>query len=1067
MPVERINKLFIATRGEIAARAGRTCETRRITAVIPYTFSDDNPIAGRMADQHQDDGWKLAPLPGTSQEENYTNRPLILKTAEMYGCDAIFLGYGFLSEDSEFIAMCEKAGMRTLSPSSSVMEAVANKINAREVAKKIRLGKFGRSIPVLEGTGNLSNYEDAVKASRSLGFPVMLKDPNLGGGNGNAVAGSEGELEEAYKRLRARPENTQLFMERFIARAAHVEVQIAADQYGNVITLGERDCTMQRRHQKVVEESPSPRISNRLRRDLQVAAIRFAQAVKYSGVGTWEFLVDLDRKDKHGHSLWYFLEVNPRIQVEHTVTEQQTGLDMVGLMIDIAEGRKLPVTQQDVKPAGHSIQARVYAEDPDKGFVRSEGEVDVLSYPQTEGVRIDTAVEAGDRLSGWYDGTVLKAIAHGADREAARVKLVKILSEMAVAGVLTNRDFLVDLLNTPEFRNGQGTTVFVEQWHQQKLRDRITSLADFINNGTFISHQSSRLFNVGLLPQDIAVPQRRSGQLESYSSQLGQTQRKLGRDSAARFGILERNGIQMVVFELDFGYRAGTVGVQEGIDFTDACRLASGQASGRGYSLPLVTISRSGGARQEENNFALFQMGAAVSALRRFPPLVYINVYCGPVYGGVPASFAGVADFQMAVDSSDTKIGFSGPFIVAKDSGLNPASTKAEDAYAVLPQGTHTPLEHYRYRNVHRLVKDLGEASDMITHMMHIIAPAAPKFRPIESVGLRQAATDGFRFDRPDTLVRPWWGRISSIWHKRDSGKVDVSYPALTNAEKLKMILHGDRPTAADLIDIRSGLFDDAVLLGNPPMHFPDLEQYPPIIAAIASIDHLKIFILAHQTQRKLDPKTGQMSKGYQPQRPEDFEFAQEMISFARKLRLPLLLFGDTNGADCAPSSEVRNQSHRLAKMIAATDAYPNPVLSMNLGMKGSGGGETFIRPFDRAADAENALSFVSTPLVQYWIMTGRWIDDTSEQQQAELVAFINRLYDANAVGRLKAGMIDAIIREGQGGAHLHPQFYAQGIRKWVEEALPPLLQLPAEELVRRRSLRIDRVIEGVSVPRG
>ncbi|MEK7499705.1 MAG: biotin carboxylase N-terminal domain-containing protein, partial [Patescibacteria group bacterium] len=284
-----INKLLIANRGEIAVRAARACQERGITAVIPYSLEDSQTLIARMADEQE--GWELAPIGGVSADESYANPEKILDEAKFRGCDAIFLGYGFLSEDAAFIRHCQEAKIRVLAPPASVMELTGNKIRARETAKKVKIGRLAH-IPVLEGTGNLATFQDASREAPQLTYPVMLKDPDTGGGMGNLVAHNREELERTYQQLRLRPGNKEVFMERFIQNAAHIEVQIAADRYGNVVSLGERDCTMQRRHQKIVEESPAPGISRHLREVIQTAAVNFARDINYQGVGTWEFIFD-------------------------------------------------------------------------------------------------------------------------------------------------------------------------------------------------------------------------------------------------------------------------------------------------------------------------------------------------------------------------------------------------------------------------------------------------------------------------------------------------------------------------------------------------------------------------------------------------------------------------------------------------------------------------------------------------------------------------------------------------------------------------------------------------------
>jgi acetyl-CoA carboxylase biotin carboxylase subunit len=1062
-----IKKLFIANRGEIAVRAARACEKRRIKAVIPYTFSDSNSLVTRMADRNIDKGWELAVLGGISAEETYANPKKVLEAALLHSCDAIFLGYGFLAENADFVEMCEKAGLKVLAASSEVMKLVVNKVSAREIAKKIRIGAFS-TIPVLEGTEDLKTFEEAVKAARDLGYPVMLKDPDTGGGAGNIVANNEVELQQAYTTLRMNRNNSSIFMERYISRAVHVEVQIIADSHGNVVSLGERDCTMQRRSQKLIEESPSPHINEATRKIVQSSAITFARSVGYKGAGTWEFIVDLDRKGRNGQA-WYFMEVNPRIQVEHGVTEEQTGIDIVGTMIDIAEGGRLKFTQEEIKIEGHTIEARVYAEKPEEGFKQSFGNLQVLSYPNLKGIRIDKGYEKGDEISPWFDPTICKLLAHGSTREEARQKLVSALSGLDIVGVQNNRDFLLELLETEEFRLAKGTTTFVETWWQKQLQEKIYEIGGVVKGGTFTLHSGPRSFKPSLLPQQISVRSRRSEELTSYSQYYEAQQKKTSKSSAAEFGIVDRDGIQFVLYELDDRFAAGTLGVAEGIVFEEACKLAHAK------ELPLVTISRSGGARQHENTLALFQMGSTVHALNKYPPLFHINIYSGGVYGGVPASFAGVADIQIAVNAKETRIGFTGPYITAKALGKQPKSFGAADSYEELPEGTHTPLRSFQSRNIDILAPSLDAASDKIAHLLHIlkvpstITDPSRVFGVYEHIGFQQMPGTAQRFDRPGVGVFAWLrNKIGSLLWKRGkkngNGKNGSnSYPPLAISQKRKLLMHADRPTAADLIDKGAGIFDDSIALTSV-LHVDGAEQFPPIIAAVSKLDERPVFVLGHQTQRVNDVKTGKRIKVYDPQKPADWEYAERMIAFAARLKLPILLIGDTLGADCLPESEDRNQSHKIARIIKVLDNYPYPVISINIGYKGSGGGETFIRTFDASADFENSLSYVSDPMVQYWILTGRWIDKrSSSEEQQELAKFIDQLKDSTAQSRLETFQIDQVIKEGKGGAHINPGIAAGNLRSWLKKQFEIFKKLSDNELMQKRHDRIEKTLNMVT----
>lgn len=1059
--VDPLKKTFLAVRGEIAFRAAKTFAKRGIPAVVPYTFSDSNPLASEIAAQNQDKGWELAALGGTSADENFTNPKILIETMKLHGCDSVFLGYGFLSEDASFVKMCEDEGIRVLAPPSTVMEKVGNKINAREAARGVKIRpRFGWStIPVIEGSENLPDIETATKTAAGLGYPVMLKDPDSGGGMGNKIARDERELVAAFGVLKSRPENEQVFVERLVENAVHVEVQIVADKYGNVVSLGERDCTMQRNSQKVIEESPSPHISERLSGVLQQAAVRFAQEIGYEGVGTMEFLVDLDRAGREGDPAWYFMEVNPRIQVEHTVTEEQTGIDIVDVMIDVAEGRKLAFSQKDIKPQGHSMQVRVYAEETRNAFKKDSGIVSVLRHPEVEGVRVDPALSEGDELSAEFDNTLLKVIAHGETREMVREKLVRVLLGTEIMGVSSNLPFLTELLNTDEFRNGGGTTTFVEKWWRERLRARVHDIAEFINGGTFTPSEASDQYDPKLFPQASTVVSRRNGQETTYQDHVDRLNKEKGTACSSEYGIQERDGVQWVLYTLDFSINAGALGPQEGNMFVDACKLAHEKG------LDLVTLVSTGGADQWTNTLALHQMTRTIAALKKYPPKSHINVYHGPAYGGVPASFAGAADFQIMVDDEQSKTGFSGIYLLAKNAGINlPENTRAAEVYKTLAEtdarfvGAHSALKHFEDRNVDYVATDLKDASDKVAHLIHstangeVVTDPARVYEPNEQIALMQGSSETTRSDRPGVFTSVWLGPVSRLRDRMLGERSRERHSApLTNFERWKMVHQVTRPTAADLLDRRFGLFDDAVLLTGPILHFGPDEYYPSVIAAIARIADFRLLVVAQQTQRTVDELTGEMIKRYNPQKPEDWETEERLIKgLGLKNRLPILTIVDTEGADPSPSAESRGQSRKIARIIEARDEYPYTSLALLPSLKGSGGGEDMFSPADGNAMAENGLAFVSDPRTKSWIQGGHWFDKESD----EFIRYINGESTARAEVLKEMGLVDTIILEGPGGAHKNPTLFARNIRAWL---LPELRRDSLLSVSQRLDRRWDR----------
>jgi acetyl-CoA carboxylase, biotin carboxylase subunit len=1060
--VQPINKVFIANRGDSAVRGIQGFEKRGIPYVVPYSFPDAYSLPTRMADASQDKGAEIALLGGAPPEESYTNKRKILLEARARGCDAIFLGFGFLAEDADFVRQCEEAGIRVLAPSSTVMEATGNKINARKKAKEIKIGRK-KGIPVTAGTGNLERPDQVVRSlkRKDIRFPVILKDPGDGGGRGMVVAYDKEAAVEGFKTLKKRRGNKEVLMENYIENAAHVEIQIAADKYGNVVALGERDCSMQRNRQKIIEQSPSPNISPRMREQMQLASIEYARQVGYSGVGTWEYIVDMDHFDEHGDPLWYFMEINPRIQVEHGVTELQTGIDIVDTMIDIAEGRKLKFTQDDIKPSGFTIEARVYGEDPENGFAASSGKITELDLPEIDGLRIDRAVQEGETMSPWYDRTVFRLLAHADTKEEARHILLEGLSQTKVVGVHTNIDFDIELLKTDAFRRGQTRTRFIEKWWPEFMRDKLHNTNEIFKDGTYETIEAERDLDVSKLPQDLAVPSRRSDALQRYSEHRAKIEGKTGKTSAAEAGIVTRDGAQFVSFSLNTEVENATFGVPELMVLLEAVKVANER------HLPLLSVIKGGGINNWQNQLGLACMRLAVKILRKYPPVYHVNAYAGGSYGGVNASLAGVADLQFAIDSPDSKIGFSGPFPVAKGIKAEPKTFKAADAYAVLPEGTHTPVHHFQMRNVDVLVGSLGEVSDKFTHLIHtlgissaIVDPSI-KYTPVEKMSFRQATGTAERPDQPG-LRRPAWYRnkLGGIFYRRgeSSPKGEVvfkPYKELTYEQKIEALNNPDRPSAADLIDL---VFDDVVSLTSV-LHIGGSEQYHPIIAAVATIKDKKaafkdkkFLVVAQQAKTVVDQETGARTVKYDPQKPADWEYAERMFKFGDKMRLPLVLFIDTEGADSSPESEDRNQSHKIAGIIDITEMYPHPKKSINIRKLGSGGGTAFGGSPDESADLENALSYVSTPTVQYFILTGRWIDaESSDDEKKELLDFMKQLNDSTAQGRLKAGLIKKVIPEGEGGAHVDPRIPALGIRDWILEDMDELQRMSSEALLERR----------------
>ena len=378
-------------------------------------------------------------------KDSYLNIPRIIAAAEITNAEAIHPGYGFLAENAMFAEICESSGIKFIGPTPDAIEAMGDKALAKETMRKA-------GVPVIPGSdGVVETLEEAREIANEIGYPIMLKAAAGGGGKGMRMVNDESELENAWQTARAEAEaafgNPAVYIEKFIERPRHIEIQILADEYGNVIHLGERDCSIQRRHQKLVEESPSPIVTPGLREAMGQAAVKGAKSVKYRNAGTIEFLVD-----KNGN--FYFMEMNTRIQVEHPVTEMVYGIDIVREQIRIAAGEKLNIKQRQLKPNGHAIECRINAEDSYNGFRPSPGKITGLHFPGGFGIRVDSHIYQDYVVPPYYDSLIAKLIAHGRTRDEAIARMLRALEEFVIEGIHTTIPFHIKLLNSPEFRSG-------------------------------------------------------------------------------------------------------------------------------------------------------------------------------------------------------------------------------------------------------------------------------------------------------------------------------------------------------------------------------------------------------------------------------------------------------------------------------------------------------------------------------------------------------------------------------------------------------------------------------------
>ncbi|MCU0431176.1 MAG: acetyl-CoA carboxylase biotin carboxylase subunit [Cytophagaceae bacterium] len=454
-----MKKVLIANRGEIALRIMRSVKEMGIRSVAVYSDAD----RGAPFVQAADEAWHL---PGNSSAETYLQQDLIIEIARKSGADAIHPGYGFLSENAQFAEKVEKSGLIFIGPSSQAMRQMGSKLGAKEAARKFQ-------VPLVPGTeGAINDLEEARQIALSIGFPVLIKASAGGGGKGMRIVHEASELESALERASSEARSAfgdgSVFIEKYIGSPKHIEIQILGDQHGNLVYLFERECSVQRRYQKVVEEAPSPVVSEAMRQAMGDAAVRVAQSCGYYNAGTVEFIVDEQRN-------FYFLEINTRLQVEHPVTEMITGLDLVKEQIKIARGERLGFTQADLRRNGHALELRVYAEDPANNFLPDIGTL--LEYKRPEGpwVRVDDGYEEGMEIPIFYDPMIAKLIVWGANRDQAIERMKKAIDQYTIKGVATTLLFGKFVLSHPEFVNGTFDTHFLSKYFKPEyLADRLS-----------------------------------------------------------------------------------------------------------------------------------------------------------------------------------------------------------------------------------------------------------------------------------------------------------------------------------------------------------------------------------------------------------------------------------------------------------------------------------------------------------------------------------------------------------------------------------------------------------------
>ena len=440
-----LKKILIANRGEIAVRIIRACREMGIRTVAIYSEADKEALHTKLADE----AICIGPAPSN---KSYLNIKAILEAICLTGSDSVHPGFGFLSENVTFAKMCEEIGIKFIGPNYKLIELLGNKSKAKETMKNV-------GVPVVPGSeGLINSKKEAVELAEKIKYPVILKASAGGGGRGIRIAYSKAELEKEYDIVKQEAKvsfnDDSIYIEKFIENPRHIEIQVLADEKGNCIHLGERDCSIQRRNQKVLEETPSQILNEETRKKMGEIAVKAVQEIGYSNAGTIEFLVDKNKD-------FYFMEMNTRVQVEHPVTEMVTGVDIIKEQIKIASGEKLSYKQEEIKIKGHSMEVRINAENPEKNFMPAPGRVTGLHLPGGNGIRVDTAIYDGYNVPPTYDSMLVKLIVYGKNREESILKMRSALSEIVIEGITTNIDFLLKILNNKDFQDNNYDTSFI------------------------------------------------------------------------------------------------------------------------------------------------------------------------------------------------------------------------------------------------------------------------------------------------------------------------------------------------------------------------------------------------------------------------------------------------------------------------------------------------------------------------------------------------------------------------------------------------------------------------------
>lgn len=995
-----LKRVLVANRGEIAVRIIQALRDLRIDSVAVYSEADRDAMHVRLAD-------RAVCIGRAPAEESYLNSSNLIEAARGTGCDAIHPGYGFLSESPEFARACRENGLVFIGPSAEVIEKLGNKAEARRIADRA-------GVRVVPGSaGPVPDEDGAAAAAARVGYPVLVKASAGGGGRGMRRAENPGELESAYREAVMEAEkcfgNGEVYLEKLIRNPRHIEFQILADQKGNVIHLGERNCSIQRRRQKMLEEAPAFGLSEALRQEMGSAAVRVARAAGYENAGTVEFILDSDGS-------YYFIEMNTRIQVEHPVTEAVTGVDLVREQIRIASGLPLEKKQEQIEIRGHALECRICAEDPLHDFAPSPGTVTSLRLPSGSGVRTETALYQGAEISPYYDSLCAKIITVGDTRLEAIRRMRRALRETEIRGITTTLGVEALILYNTDFLRGHYDTDFIE-----KNLPTLLHLLDQENAGpepdvtcpdcgaTFTREEFRKSLYVcpkcgkhGRMPVEARIESivdpgtfrelLRSLSAENpigfrgYTEKISREREKSGIREAVITGTGKIGGIRTFLMVMDGRFMMASMGTAVGE------KIARGFEYATSKKLPVVLFAASGGARMQEGILSLFQMSKTAAALARHSEagLFSVTVMTDPTMGGVTASFASLSDVILA--EPDARIGFAGARVIEQTIGEK------------LPEG----FQRSEFQFEHGFVDEIVSRSGLRERITTLLALHDPKEQ--------SRARKNFVKECASVVSEP--------------EEEDPDAVKRTPAERVELARSTERPTTREYI---RALITDFVLLAGDRKAGED----PAMTGGIGRFHGMPVTILGHQKGSDL---TENLRYRFGMPNPEGYRKAVRLMKEAEKFGRPVITFVDTPGAFPGKEAEERGQGEAIAEAIQVMSRLKVPVISIVIG-EGESGGALAISASDRLLMLENSVYSVLSPEGFASIL---WKDSSRWKEACELMCL-------TAEDLKLLGICDRIVPEGAGGAQEDRSRTFRETDRALCEELQPLLGKSGEKIRQER----------------